>query len=160
MSNKPKTTDKDLGYKHIRKEVKNLKDSFVTIGIHEKAGNYPNGTPVSLVAAVNEFGTTKAGRSGSVRIPERSFMRSTFDENKSKWQKLNNDLLADVLLRGSTVDKTLNQMGLVIMESIKAKILKMRDPPNAPSTRRKKGFDNPLVDSRLLWRSINYEVKI
>jgi len=46
-------------------------DLEVTIGIHESAGTYPNGTPVAAVGAAQEFGTPTT--------PARSWQRGWLD---------------------------------------------------------------------------------
>ena len=148
------TTDKDLGYKRIMKEMAKAKKANVTVGVHEGKEPYKKGgktTPVSLVAAANEFGTRT--------IPERSFMRSTFDTSYKDWIKLTEKLKSDIFKGKETVMSALKKIGLVQSEKIKGKILKLRDPANAPSTVKQKVGDNPLVDSRKLWGSIGFEVK-
>ncbi len=43
----------------LLKEFDQLKTAFVTIGFHEGAGSYDDGTEVVEVALWNEFGTKK-----------------------------------------------------------------------------------------------------
>jgi len=42
----------------------------------------------AIIAAVHEFGTNRAGRGHKVTIPQRSFLRSTFDEKKDEIERL------------------------------------------------------------------------
>ena len=50
-------------------------------------------------------------------------------------------------------------MGLKIETDIKDKINRLGSPPNAPSTVRRKGSDNPLVDTGTMRESLRYVVK-
>lgn len=151
-----KTIDKDLGFKKILSEMKKAEGSFVTIGIHQKEGEdeYDNGAPITLVGAVHEFGTDN--------VPKRSWLRSTFDENRKDWMKLTKQLYDKVLTGKSTTEKVLQQLGIIIAEKVKAKF-KSGDP-NWPSlkekTRARKSSPRTLVDSWKLHNSINSEVKI
>ncbi|MCK5603483.1 hypothetical protein KAR91_16480, partial [Candidatus Pacearchaeota archaeon] len=151
------TREIDRGYKELKKQLKNLHGSSVTIGVHEGAGQYPadeagNSPHISEVAIKNEF--------GGGHIPERSFMRSTLDENKEDHNTQRKKMKAGVLSGEITVNKALNKMGFRVQEQIRGKIETLRTPPNAPMTIALKPEigDNPLIDSRLLKRSINYEV--
>lgn len=159
-----KTTEKDLGFKRIISELKKAENSFVTVGIHQKKGEkkYDNGATVVLVGATHEFGTNEAGRGGNVTIPERSWLRSTFDENRKDWQKLTKKLYDSVLTGKSTTQKVLNQLGLVMMEKIKAKLITgdSKWPALKPKTKARKTSTQTLIDSRKLLNSINFETKI
>lgn len=153
MAKVNKTNDKDKGYRKIIKASKDLKGSLVTIGVHSEEGQevYPgSGATVAEVAFWNEYGTVTA--------PERSFIRSTIDENRSELELLTSKLLKAVIDRKMTTEVALNKLGFKIQTLIQKKILTLNDPPNAESTVARKGFNNPLVDSRRLWRSVAYEV--
>lgn len=159
-----KTTDKDLGYKKLIKELKKAEGSFVTVGVHKKEGEdtYANGASVSLVGAVHEFGTDRAGPKKNTSIAERSWLRSTFDQNRDKWRKLSFDLFQKVLIGRATTKKVLDSLGLVMTEKTKAKF-KTGDPswpPLKDETLERKDTPRPLVDSWKLHNSINYETKI
>ena len=60
------------------------------------------------------------------------------------------------------VDLALNRMGEVMQGQLLASIDAMVDPPNAPSTIKRKGFNKPLVDTGKMRKSVEekgYEVK-
>jgi hypothetical protein len=65
--------DTDLGFKQLIAELQNAKNLEVVVGLQESEEKSADGVYVAEYAAANEYGTKK--------IPERSFMRSTFDEN-------------------------------------------------------------------------------
>lgn len=153
-----KTTERDLGYSRITNDLKEVNKSFVTVGIHEDAGRYPaddenpNPPPVGLVAFKNEFG---AGPTN----PERSFMRSSIDENQSILQRKSREIKDKVLSGQMSVKNGLDSIGFMMTEMIRGKIETLRNPPNAPETIKNKPEigNNPLVDSRLMKRSVNWK---
>lgn len=173
--------DTDKGFNQLKKELGLIKGSFVTVGIHKEADPYPNGTSVIEVAATNEFGTDKAGKNKNIVIPERSFLRSSFDENLDNVKKLRKENFQKVLTFKMTVKKALDQIGFYFSNLVKNKIEKFTTPPNAPSTQaakaRKKGmavggknkkditaqgatvagYNDPLVDTRHMKNSVTFE---
>jgi hypothetical protein len=173
--------DTDKGFKQLKKELGLIKNCFVTVGIHKDAEPYPNGTSVVEVAATNEFGTDKAGKNKNIVIPERSFLRSTFDENLDNVKKLRQDNFQKIITFQMTVKKALDQIGFYFANLVKNKIEKFTTPPNAPSTqaakalkkgmaregKRKKditaqgmtvaGYNDPLVDTRHMKNSVTFE---
>jgi hypothetical protein len=48
-------------------------------------------------------------------------------------------------------------IGNVARDDIKKTIKDMKEPGNAPSTIAKKGFDDPLIETRKLWASIKWK---
>lgn len=150
---KVKTTDRDRGEKRIRRSLKELDGRFVLIGINEGAGQYPTGVAIALVGFWNEFGTVTA--------PERSFIRSAIIENEKKIDAERGRLLSRVLDGSMTEERALAALGFMVSEMIKTKIEDLQIPANAPSTIAGKPTigDNPLINTRLMKRSISFEVK-
>lgn len=147
------TVDDDRRFREITKRIIEVSNSSVTIGIHNDAGSYPNGEEIVNVAFWNEFGTES--------IPERSFIRSTIDENRNELRRMTVDFRDDVLGLRITTNKAMKRIGFMIQELIRAKIKELRDPPNVPSVAARKpgGRSDPLIDSQLLRRSIGFEVQ-
>ena len=146
------TEERDKGEKRIRKLLKTLDGSFVTVGVHDGTGSYPNGVLISQVAFWNEFG---AGD-----IPQRSFIRSAISENINEIKLLISDLQGKLLSGAVSIENALGKIGRRGQEDIKKKILTGPFIPNAPSTLKGKDGTKPLVDTRLLLRSINHEVTV
>lgn len=121
--------------------------SSVDVGVFASA-KYPDGTQVAAVAAFNEFGT--------VTIPERSAIRIANKENE------------DNLIR--LIKKTVDPKKMVITKriggliganhqgAIQTSIVSLRDPANAPSTKRAKKSSNPLIDTGFYKNSITFKV--
>jgi hypothetical protein len=129
-------------------------DSYVSVGVHEGAGSYPDGQSVVEVALWNEYGTRT--------VPERSFLRSTVDENIPLLNQWREEMIKKVLHEGWTVHKALEAIGFRIQVLIQNKIKSNVPPPNAPSTVDAKNAHgvapNTLIDTGLLLRSITYQV--
>ena len=143
VSSESKTEDlgMDKLIREIRRDV-----SHVDIGVHEGESD-----DVKQKATNNEF--------GSGTTPERSFIRSTIDENAERYAKA-----AEILL-GLMVDgeiskfEALERMGQQIEKDIKEKIVNIKRPPNSPRTIEIKGFDNPLIHTGEMLGSIRYVIK-
>jgi hypothetical protein len=116
------------------------------------------------IATWNEFGTKATSKHPG--IPARSFMRSTFDEKLRTYERFIQKNLGKVggsMVRtgqgGITAEMFLNLLGEKIRADVQRKIVKLKDPPNQPSTIRKKKSSNPLIDTGRLRQSIDFEVK-
>ncbi len=145
----------DRAYKDLLKRAQELKKGFVTVGVHEGAGEYASGVSVVEVALWNEFGTETA--------PERSFIRSTLAGSESLINQWRIELLGKVVDGTMTAAKALEALGFRLRELIKNKINSNIPPPNAESTassKRAKGLAaRTLVETTLLLRSIEFRVK-
>lgn len=154
---KTETIDKDLGANRIIKGLNNLKGLSVKIGIQEDSGTYASGVSVPLVGFWMEFGTS--------RIPERSFIRSTINENKDKLESHRDRLLGMFLTGKISEVKALEQLGFMIQEMIKTTIKKKWEPALKPSTIRAKQYagvripEKPLIWTGLLLNSISFQVE-
>lgn len=94
----------------------------------------------------------------SVTIPERSFMRSTFDEKEGSWSKFAADQLGKVLDGSLHPDRFFERIGQRIVADIQQKIKDINDPPNAGVTKARKGSSSPLIDSGRLRQAVTYRV--
>ena len=125
----------------------------VEIGFFSDA-KYPDGTPVTNVAAWNEFGTEN--KDGSERIPERPFFRQAIPKMKTPVLAV---LVADVNPRTMVVDRrTAERCGVVGHGVLQRQIVLLKEPPNAPATIKAKGSSNPLLDTGVLLGSATYRV--
>lgn len=103
------------------------------------------------VAMLNEFGMGNN--------PERSFIRSTFDENIKNWMSDFDNLLYAAMMNDRSFEGVLHTIADTIMSDIKKTIVRISTTEdNAKSTQKAKGFNSPLIATRELIRSINYEV--
>ncbi|MFA1738015.1 hypothetical protein ACDX69_10615 [Lysinibacillus fusiformis] len=112
----------------------------------------------AMIAAVHEFGITIRKERGSIVIPERSFLRSTFDEKNDEWVKFMKKQIPK-LLDGQMNARTIcERLGAKMVGDIQKKLTQLDDPPNAPSTIAKKGSSNPLIDTGGLRMRVTYKV--
>lgn len=108
---------------------------------------YPDGKPVAMIAAFNEFGTGTS--------PPRPFFRNMIREKKAEWGPAIGKLLVANNYDGIL---TLEQTGAAVAGQLRKSIVDLVDPPLAPSTIRRKGFDKPLVWTGHMLNSIDHEV--
>lgn len=162
------TKDKDRGWKRIKRNLLLLDGSFTKVGLPQNGklksvsgGQIEDMSQLVIVGAVHEFGATKAGKSRNVVIPERSFMRSTFDENVEKLKTVKEKLYDKYLRHQISSLDALGLLGEFMTSKIQLKIKDLRTPPNAPSTIKAKTRagnigDNPLINFGQLRQSIQH----
>jgi len=120
----------------------------VDIGFMSGA-TYQNGTPVPLVAALNEFGVPARGQ------PPRPFFRRMIAKHKGEW---GGQLGAYLEANDFKAAIALNKMGGLIGGELAESISELVSPPLAPYTIQKKGFDKPLIETAHMFQSITHEV--
>jgi hypothetical protein len=120
----------------------------VRVGFLENA-TYPDGKPVAMIAAIQEFGAP------SRNIPPRPFFRQAIAAHSEEWPKAITDNLKAT---GYDAEVTLGRVGAGIKGQIQQSITDLREPALAPATVRRKGFDKPLVDTGHMLASVDYEV--
>lgn len=124
-----------------------LTSKQLKVGFLEGA-TYPDGTPVPMVAAVNEFGNPANNQ------PPRPFFRNAISDHETEWQNA-----AEKLAKGGAdIADVLSTLGEVIAGDIRESIRKLDTPPLSPVTVAKKGFSKPLIDTSDMLNSISYEV--
>lgn len=143
--------DKDIGYQSFIKRVKGLKGKVLKVGILKDAGNNKDGKSIAEYAIANEYGTKN--------IPSRSFMRSTANEQKGKWDKMIDKYFKESDLSDQEANSYIMRLGEMIANDIKLKISSNVPPPNAQSTVAKKKSSKTLIDTGLMRSSINYEIE-
>jgi len=156
---KAKVKFEDTEHINLQKKIANLKGA-VDVGIFGEQDS-----ELVIQAASNEFGTDRAGRNHNIVIPERSFIRSTFDEQKEDLTTSIDKAKIDVVIGKISKDKFLNRLGLFLGGKIVAKIndSKQWAEPNAESTiaaktRAGKVGDQPLVDTGRTKQSVTHKL--
>lgn len=153
-----KVSIKDSGkfwFKKLAKRLEGFDKAYVTVGVHEDAGSYPGGSPtVAEVALWNEFGTRY--------IPERSFLRSTIDENSALIDRWREEAISKIIAGKWSVEKALEALGFRVQVLVQNKIRSNVPPPNAPATVAQKAkYGVPpqtLINTGLMLRSVAYRV--
>lgn len=94
-----------------------------------------------------------------INIPERSFIRSGWDQNEGKIMETLEDYLRSLIAGGTTADDLLEGVGGETAERVKDYAKDLDNPNNHPFTIEQKGFDNPLIESGGMVGSIDYEIE-
>lgn len=172
-----RVTDEDKGYSDVLKTLKDLGSPSLTVGIHDKDNKpYQRGSGSSATTAqigtFHEFGTldryedkSKAGGgSGKRGVPQRSFLRSTVDENEKKYIGIASKGLDKVVMGKMTIDRLFGLLGAKIVGDVQKKISSGIEPALTEARKAQKavagkGGNTPLVHFGQLRQSINYEIK-
>jgi len=141
-----KIQSKDLGYASMRMRLRQMQGSFTKVGVQAGSKESDGVTDLVTVAAANEFGTDT--------IDERSFIRSTFEENKESLAALSKAEAQAIIEGRKTVENSLQLMGAYHVGQIQAKIHSNIPPPNDQKTIDRKGSSVTLIDSGQLVQSI------
>lgn len=173
---KVKVTDKNE-VPGLLKEIKKLQNSVIEVGV---LGD--NDSHLLMVANVNEFGVdinvTEKMRAylhtqglhlkestEKIRIPERSYIRKTFDTKYNKIVKEVEKGIQAVIAGRVSADRFLNLIGGVMADMVKETLVELRTPPNHPFTIKQKSTsagkgDNPLIGkTSRLFDSISYRIR-
>ncbi len=157
---RPVVSDKDLGFKEILKEINKLTKLEILVGIQEGSitsresrGNHTRdaGVNIAQYAAENEFGTRET--------PQRSFMRTSFDENFSKIEAFIMLQYGKVIDGDQTARGAANLIGESMARLIQRKIRAIVFPPNSKLTIARKGSNKPLVDFGAMIEAVRYVIK-
>lgn len=155
----------------VLRRLDELSSFAVRVGILSKKGG-----EMLMIANVNEygcsipvtdkmraffrynFGISLREDTVSINIPERSFVRASFDYNESSFYKFDDYLYAVLNGRLDALD-FYKVVGTACVNMIRDFILKGVEPQNAPLTLEiKSPKTKPLVDTGRLVNSIDFEV--
>lgn len=137
--------DRDRGMQRVIDEI-NDQGGYVDTGVQPEESE-----ELLIIAAANEFGTKN--------IPARPYIRGAIDHHASEIQEL------AVIYSGQILDgiisryEALTLIGQYIEGVTKKFMVNLKEPPNAESTIKRKGSENPLIDKSNLLGSIRYVVK-
>lgn len=143
----------DKGFDNYKDAFKGLDSKKVAVGLFAKVGD-----EVLTKGIVNEFGA-RAGKNGNTVIPERSFIRSTYNKNVKKVTRRFTQIAKSISNGSYNVDRKLKLIGLEQEAAVKQTIVDLRSPPNAPSTIKAKGSSNPLIDTGEMRNKISSELR-
>lgn len=149
---------KDSGMDGLIRSARNLKGG-ADVGVFGKTHSEQ-----VIIAATNEFGTSRAGRGNRVKIPERSFLRSTLDEQKETIRKTVDQVRVDIVTGKESKGRFLERLGLWFVGKVQEKIRTGPFVPNAAYTKIRKLMkgrkdSKPLIDEGRLIQSITHRVK-
>lgn len=152
--------DKDLGLNRIIRTLnKDLDGVVVKVGVQAKdkavrrgkGGSIRNtDQPLAVIAAIHEFGLDD--------MPQRSFLRSAYDENLPMIDKMI-QRVANGAVFGLGTNAALNQLGNVVQGMVQRKIVDGPFVPNSSATIKRKKSSKPLIDTGHLRQSIRYVIE-
>ncbi|EES3797454.1 hypothetical protein C9189_25260 [Escherichia coli] len=128
----------------VEKQFSNIQ---LKVGFLEGA-TYGGVIPVPMVAATNEFGNPAHNQ------PPRPFFRNAIAEHEEEWK----EQAALLIERGDDIEEVFSMLGTIIAADIQQSIRSLDSPPLSPVTIARKGFDNPLIDTKNMLDSVSYEV--
>lgn len=131
-------------------EVNKLTESVIHVGFQAGDGSYDDGTDLVTVAAYNELGTSDT--------PARPFMKQSFENHEPELQQACAHAFKTVS-NGGKAETALNQLGTFAKGLIQDEIVSGSFEPNAPSTIKKKGSSQPLIDTGYMRQSVNFVIK-
>lgn len=124
------------------------KASTLRVGFLEGA-TYPDGKPVAMIAAIQEFGAPRAG------IPPRPFFRNMIAAKSPEWPAAIGELL---VANNYDLARTWAMTGEAIAGQLRQSIVDTNSPPLAQSTIDRKGFSKPLIEHGIMINAVDYRV--
>lgn len=107
-----------------------------------------------VIAGANEYGCN----TGTTIIPERSFIRGTFDKHKDLIEEESQREITRIIEEGISVEAAYEGLGERFEGLTKTFLTELTTPPNAPATIAAKGSSNPLIDTGGLRKAITHKV--
>lgn len=126
-----------------------LKQGVVRVGFFPQS-RYDGGTSVAQVARYNEFG---------LGVPARPFMRPAVFEHKTDLTNNLHKRYRQAIRDNQDTMMVLENFGKDVAGLIREQIANTYEPPNAPSTIKRKGANTPLRDTRLMLNSVRYQAE-
>jgi|TARA_A100001391_G_scaffold72663_1_gene46508 hypothetical protein len=131
----------------LKKELDKFSSEYALIGIHEDAGNVEGENfTMATLGATQHFGND--------RVPARPFL----DLGVAKGNQEYLHTIQKGIKDGLTSKQIVERVGLLAVGNVKEYITDLRSPPNAPSTIKRKGSSNPLIDTGAMRASIKHIV--
>lgn len=126
----------------------------VTVGVHaaEAGSSHGEGLTVGDIATFHEFGTQT--------VPQRSFVRSWYDERQAFIADTLRTQLQAVIAGKRPIEQAAERIALAFEGDVKRRIAQNIPPPLAPATIARKGSSVALIDTGQLRNAIRGQVKI
>ncbi|MBC1722253.1 hypothetical protein [Listeria seeligeri] len=118
----------------------------------------PKGKNILATSGANGKLTVMFYLKTEVTIPERSFLRSTFDEKNGKWYDFFDGWIDDITAGALSASDVYNRLGALIASDIQTAIKNMYEPSNAPATVARKGTNNPLISDGTMRQKVTWKV--
>lgn len=147
--------DEDLGYKRIKKELEELGKLKLIIYIDNQKTYEKTGVAVDYIAMIMEYGSEEF----NVSFPSRPFFRSTFDAHYEHFAKKLEIGVGNIISGKSTAHKVLEDVGRYAVRKVREMIDNGNFAAIDEKTAKRKNSTKPLIDTKLLYRSIKYKIE-
>ena len=135
--------------KGVKAVTKRLGKKGMFVGILRGTGTHPNSDATfAEIMWWNEFGTRF--------IPARPTLRPTMKRATKTYQPIMKNLLKQLALGKISANKAASILGLKAQSDIQKAMIDLKVPPNAESTKDRKGSSNPLIDTGATRQHINW----
>lgn len=150
-----------LGWQQARNMLKKELDKFtsrdyITVGIHEDAGNVKDGTETQAQnGAKQNYGDPHNMLNGHpAPIPARPWLIPGVESAKGDIL----DIAQQQIAAGASLDQTLDGIGLIATGAVQQYMTDLKTPPNAKYTIEQKGSSNPLIDTGSMRASVTHKI--
>ena len=147
--------DEDFGYKRIVKELEELGKLKLIIYIDDKKSYEKTGASVDYIAMIMEYGSEEF----NVSFPARPFFRPTFDAHYEHFAKKIEIGMGNIISGNSTARKVLQDVGRYAVRKVREMIDNGNFAAIDEKTAKRKNSTKPLIDTKLLYRSIKYKIE-
>lgn len=89
-----------------------------------------------------------------ITIPARPWLSPGVQSGNEEYLQI----IIDAVKKNKSMDLALKRVGVVAVSKVQLFMTELKTPPNAPSTIKKKGSSNPLIDSGALRQSVTFKV--
>ena len=139
------------GLEKLKRTLQKLAKETVEYGYYAE-DVYPDGDTAPEIASINEY--------GSFENPPRPFFEqsiSALRNNPFHDAKHALKVEAQAALTRGVVGSNMDAVGEALVEGVVEQIVMMDDPPNSTSTIRRKGKNDPLIDTGFMKESTKYK---
>lgn len=157
----PNVVKNTKGWEDLKKRIAALEGREARVGWFEGQTYGPENAnlPIATVAMWQEEGTIGGQKNGS-GIPSRPFIRTFFMglRNSAAFRGFVANELKLYLAGEKTVHQVMKKLGELVQEGLRQTIANWSHPRNSDSTIAQKGFNNPLVETGLMAKSITVKI--
>lgn len=142
-------------FRELRSRLEGMAGKEVVVGVtRASAGRHQTGEINNAeLAAVHEFGT----KDGT--IPERSFIRSSMQDNSQNYVGMHAGNLRKVVRGEMPFERSLDLLGVKAASDVQQQIRRGEFEELKQTTIDRKGSSSPLIDTGNLRQSITHEVR-
>lgn len=136
----------------LLKNTLSLATKKVYVGLPDDVNHTKANMSMKELAAIHEFGSIKA------KIPKRPFINPSMNLNRGKYRLMMAKAAPKLLIRKTSIDKVLSEVGEVAKTDMKKYIKTATFTPLSPVTIKKKGHSRPLIETYQMYNAIGYKV--